>query len=282
MAGEGVVMAHDDHPDVRWERIECDGTSFQVLRTTPHGEAATRPTFVLVHGLGVSGFYFEPLIQELAQHAPVIVFDLPGAGRTAETDGKLTISGLARVLRDVVDQLHLGKVVLVGHSMGTQVVVEALARYPELADAAALLAPVVPPSARKLGPLLAHFMRTSWHEPFAAVWRACVGYIQMAPSWLWKQTQAMLHYPMEERIRDVRADLILIRASHDYVAPRDFLAQLRAAAGGQRTIMREMPNAAHHMMATHADALTANILRVAQVHDPKAAADAAENLRQVS
>ncbi|WP_297740889.1 alpha/beta fold hydrolase [uncultured Tessaracoccus sp.] len=275
-------MAHDDHPDVCWERIECDGTSFQVLHTTPDGPAAQRPTFVLVHGLGVSGFYFEPLIRELADHAPVVVFDLPGAGRTAESDGALTIASLADVLHEVIQQLDLGKVVLVGHSMGTQVVVEALARYPELADAAALLAPVVPPSARKLGPLLAHFVRTSWHEPFAAVWRAFVGYLQMAPSWLWKQTQAMLHYPMEERIRDVRADLILIRATHDYVAPRDFLAQLRAAAGGQRTIMREMPNAAHHMMATHADALTAEILRVAHVHDPKAATDAAENLRRVT
>lgn len=265
-----------------WQTVTCRGTEFDVFTATPPGPAAKRRPTVLVHGLGVSGFYFQPLVEELANHAPVVVFDLPGAGRTAESDGVLTIASLADVLHEVIEQLGLGKVVLVGHSMGTQVVVEALARYPELADAAALLAPVVPPSARKLGPLLAHFMRTSWHEPFAAVWRACVGYIQMAPSWLWKQTQAMLRYPMEERIRDVRADLILIRATHDYVAPRDFLAQLRAAAGGQRTIMREMPNAAHHMMATHADALTAEILRVAHVHDPKAEADAAENLHEMA
>lgn len=269
-------------PHMAWQTVTCRGTEFDVFTATPPGPAAKRRPTVLVHGLGVSGFYFQPLVEELANHAPVVVFDLPGAGRTAESDGVLTIASLADVLHEVIEQLGLGKVVLVGHSMGTQVVVEALARYPELADAAALLAPVVPPSARKLGPLLAHFMRTSWHEPFAAVWRACVGYIQMAPSWLWKQTQAMLRYPMEERIRDVRADLILIRATHDYVAPRDFLAQLRAAAGGQRTIMREMPNAAHHMMATHADALTAEILRVAHVHDPKAEADAAENLHEMA
>lgn len=269
-------MAERSHVEVHCGEDTC----VTVYRIIPDGVPGTRPTVVLVHGLGVSGFYFEPLAEALAEHCPVIVFDLPGAGRTAESDGVLTIDALAEVVRGIIRGLQLEDVVLVGHSMGSQVVVETLAQEPTIARAAALLAPVVPAKYRNLRGLLRKFGRTAVHEPFGAVWRSCVGYAQMSPRWLWHQTQAMLRYPIDERISQVRCPLLLVRATHDYVAPRWFLSLLQRESGASRTVVREMPNAAHHMMATHADALTADILRIAGVHDARAEAEGRANLAE--
>ncbi|WP_158676396.1 alpha/beta fold hydrolase [Tessaracoccus sp. OH4464_COT-324] len=260
-----------------WRSVEVADTTIQVACYSPTGRAAQRPTAVLVHGLGVSSLYFDPLIEKLAEHAPVVVFDLPGAGRSAETDGVVTIAGFARVLRHILAELDLGETVLLGHSMGTQVVVETLAQEPTVARSAALLAPVVAPELRSAPYLLAAFARTSLHEPLGAVWRAGVGYLQMKPSWLLQQVNAMLAYPMEERIAGVAADLVLLRADNDRVCPRSFLDDLQRRAAGKRVIVRELSNAAHHMMATHADIIVAALLRISGVADAEAEAEAERN-----
>ena len=53
-----------------------------VLRPTD-AEQPDLPTFVLVHGLGVSSRYFVPLAELLSRHGRVVVFDLPGFGLAA-------------------------------------------------------------------------------------------------------------------------------------------------------------------------------------------------------
>lgn len=260
--------------------VPAGGNRIVVRHVVPDGVPGQRPTVVLVHGLGVSGLYFEPLIDKLSEHSPVVVFDLPGAGHSARSDGELTVAGLAQVLLDIVDALDLGQIVLMGHSMGAQVVVEAFAQRPGVARAGVLLAPVVCRSQRDLPRLLTNFARTAVHEPFAAVWRSCVGYAQMSPRWMWAQCQAMLSYPIEERIAHVTADLMMIRATYDQVTPRDFLDDLRRRAGGHRVHVREIHGAAHHMMATHADVITAELLRITGIYDPVAEAEAEANLRE--
>lgn len=260
------------------ERVRVGSTEIEVRRVPMTSPIPGRPTVVLVHGLGVSGFYFEPLIAALADHAPVVVFDLPGAGRSAELDGPLTIGRLAGVLHEILTESGIVNPVLVGHSMGTQVVVEALARWPGLASSAALLGPVVAPQQRSWPRLLAQFARTSVREPFGAVWRAAVGYVQMSPSWLLRQCRAMLDYRIEERISEVSADLMLMRSQYDYVCPPGFLTLLQRRAAGTRVFQRQVPDAAHHMMSTHADVIVAAVLQIAGIRDPLAEAEAAANI----
>src|SRR5690554_522591 len=95
-------------------------------RIVLHEAGAGSETVVLIHGIGVSARYFGPLVRELARTHRVLAPDLPGFGRSPRPREVLSIEDHAAVLAVLVTD-HLGggragRPVLVGHSMGVQVV----------------------------------------------------------------------------------------------------------------------------------------------------------------
>ncbi|MCC5858075.1 MAG: alpha/beta hydrolase [Ectothiorhodospiraceae bacterium] len=88
-----------------------------------------QPVIVLIHGWTCRRTYWQPQIDALPPEFPVLAPDLPGHGDTAAPDGSpLSIGTLADdVVRLIQDHAN-GKVILVGHSMGGAVSLEAAAR----------------------------------------------------------------------------------------------------------------------------------------------------------
>lgn len=85
----------------------------------PDGPAAGQPAILYVHGLGESAYCFEDLMAApgLAgwhQLAP----DLPGYGKSLWLADPYVLEGHARALGRLLDELEVGRVVVVGHSMG--------------------------------------------------------------------------------------------------------------------------------------------------------------------
>jgi pimeloyl-ACP methyl ester carboxylesterase len=110
----------------------------------------TGPDFVLVHGIGVSARSYGPAAVELAKRGDVHLIDLAGYGRSPRPDRDLSIADHARLVARYLADQDLNHPVVVGHSMGTQVVAQLAAAYPEQVDHVVLIAPVVVPSARSL------------------------------------------------------------------------------------------------------------------------------------
>lgn len=91
--------------------------------TTDTDEAAGR-TFLLVHGIGMGISYFAQLSSELESYGRVVAIDLPGFGDAAEPEAAMTMAQMGALLIEFVEEEKLDRPVLVGHSMGTQVVAE--------------------------------------------------------------------------------------------------------------------------------------------------------------
>lgn len=91
-----------------------------------------KPILILVHGVTGSheGFqYVIPLLSDFHIIAP----DLPGFGESPLPNERLTLAGLGEILVDFVDELNLpDKPHLLGHSMGSLVVAEAVRQHPSL------------------------------------------------------------------------------------------------------------------------------------------------------
>ena len=131
--------------DTDWLRelktMEIDGIPFNYVDVTARGAAegghpassGQREPVVLVHGLGGQWQNWLENIPRLAQSRRVVAMDLPGFGLTPEPedDEDITITRYGRWVNELADRLELGKVDLVGNSMGGYIAAEVAIQFPE-------------------------------------------------------------------------------------------------------------------------------------------------------
>jgi pimeloyl-ACP methyl ester carboxylesterase len=95
--------------------------------STGSGDAAV----VLVHGWSCSSQYWDETVKALSAHWRVVTVDLAGHGGSGKERESWTMTAFGEDVRAVVTALGLRRVVLVGHSMGGPVVLEAAMLMPE-------------------------------------------------------------------------------------------------------------------------------------------------------
>lgn len=104
---------------------------------------SAKPSFVLIHGIGVSGRYFLPFADELAKDYNVVVMNLPGYGKTPKPERVLSTIELAEAVVDFLVAYKVAQPILVGHSMGCQIAAQVARRHPSLVYKLILLGPTV-------------------------------------------------------------------------------------------------------------------------------------------
>jgi pimeloyl-ACP methyl ester carboxylesterase len=93
-----------------------------------HGRGDT--AVVLVHGWSCDRTYWKQQVAPLAAKFQVVTVDLAGHGASGRNRKAWTIASFGGDVAAVVEKLGLKRVVLVGHSMGGDVVAEAARRLP--------------------------------------------------------------------------------------------------------------------------------------------------------
>jgi pimeloyl-ACP methyl ester carboxylesterase len=91
-----------------------------------HGTAA--PALILVHGWSCDRSYWKEQIDELSPQFQLVLIDLAGHGESGAVRKNYTIDAFGADVAAVVEKLDLKGVVLVGHSMGGDVIVAAAQR----------------------------------------------------------------------------------------------------------------------------------------------------------
>ncbi len=235
-------------PDVTVDvsRVHRDGV---YARVSTIGSAGGR-AFVLVAGLGVAATYFERLAPHLNEFGPVHALDLPGFGGVPHPERAMSIAQYADLVEAVLDDLGLEDPILVGHSMGTQMVTEVAARRPALRTVV-LIGPVVDPGARRLPVLAWRFLRSTWHEPFKIKALAVGSYLTCGPRWFFRVLPTMVRFRIEDRFADVAARTLVIRGEHDTVVPREWARRVADSIPFASTW--EIGGAGHSVMHGHAE-----------------------------
>src|ERR1700712_1280093 len=95
-------------------------------------EAGEGEPLLLVHGIAMNAAAWGQVIAELAQHFHVIAPDLFGHGESDKPPGDCSIGAYASVLRDLILALDLGRVNVVGHSLGGGIAMQLDYQAPEL------------------------------------------------------------------------------------------------------------------------------------------------------
>lgn len=89
------------------------------------------PPIVLVHGFACTHDDWDAQVAHLSRRHQTIAVDLRGHGGTAGSADACSIEQYAADLVEVMQALALNRAVLVGHSMGCRVVIEAASQAPE-------------------------------------------------------------------------------------------------------------------------------------------------------
>jgi len=232
--------------DVTVTRV-TDGDMY--VRVNTVGTGGTRP-FVLVPGIGVSSTYFEKLAPHLNEFGPVHALDLPGFGGVPHPNNTLSITQYADLVGRVIDELKLDDPIVVGHSMGSQVVSDLLSRRPEISTLV-LIGPVVMPDQRRVLEQARRFLQSSWHEPFTVKLLAIGAYLFCGFKWFSRVLPKMMSFEIEDRLPLIQARALVIRGEFDYVAPREWVERVGELLPVSQ--LWEIPGAAHSVMYAHAE-----------------------------
>lgn len=211
--------------------------------------AGTGRAFVLVAGIGVAATYFEFLAPLLAAEGEVYALDLPGFAGMPHPGQEPTPGFFADQVEAVIAHHDLRDPVLVGHSMGTQVVTEVLARRDDISHAV-LVSPVVDEEHATLPQQAVRFALSTARESLHVALTALAAYLLCGLLYFLEVLPHMMRYRMTERIALGRARLLLVRGEFDRPSPRRFHSRLVGAA---RSASRwEIEGAAHSIINGHA------------------------------
>ncbi|GAA3718299.1 hypothetical protein GCM10022204_42840 [Microlunatus aurantiacus] len=240
--------------EVTVRRVHWQTTYARVSTVGRTGDRA----FVLVPGIGVSSNYFERLAGLLNEYGPVHALDLPGFGGVPHPKSRrMTISEYADLVGTVIDELELDDPIVVGHSMGTQVVAELASRYPagfaghKALSTVILLGPVLYPAERHLGVAGRRFLQAARKEPPRVAVLALQAYALCGVRWFSRVLPEMLQYPIEDVLPEVTANTLVISGSEDDLCPRVWIDQVAGLLPSCRVSI--IPGAAHSIMHAHAD-----------------------------
>ena len=231
---------HDGHTVLDYRYGRADGTPF-----------------VLVHGIGVGLSYFTPLAPLLAEHGPVHVLELPGFGNAPKPVEVLSVEDHAGMVLAVLRSIGR-PVVLIGQSMGCQIVLEAALRAPELIERLVAIGAVTDPDERSALMQGLRLVQDVLGETPATNWRVFSEYLKCGPRRYLATLPSMLDYDTDAAAAAVTVPTMLIRGSHDPICRRPWARRLaaRLAVGG----LIEIPGAHHNAMSTHPRAAASAIL----------------------
>lgn len=216
------------------------------------------PTFVLVHGIGMGRVVYAEVGEVLARRGRVLALDLPGFGDSPEPGSAATLEETAEVVaRFVRDEAH-GPAVLVGHSMGTQIVSEVALHHPELVEALVLIAPTVNRYERTAARQAMRMAQDVAGDGPKVLLLGMWEYAKTSPIWFLNKLRFMLRHRLERICPEIDTPTLVLRGETDRVCPRRWVAEVAEAL--PRSEMREIPGRGHEAIIKSPEPVASMIL----------------------
>lgn len=242
-------------------RVRHNGLALVVKRFPARpGVDARGRVFVLVHGIGVSSRYFRPASVELAKHGTVYAVDLPGYGASPKPRRDVAIADHSAILARFLSATGIDNPVLVGHSMGVQVVTQLAVDYPALADRLVLIGPTMDLRARTVPKASLRLLHDLLREPWRSNLVVASDYLfRCGIAYYLRQLPHLVGDRIEERLPALAAKVMVIRGDRDPIAPAAWSATVAKLASGvlhtvngPHVVMFTDPAAVARLIAEHA------------------------------
>ncbi|GAA5512200.1 putative aminoacrylate hydrolase RutD [Deinococcus carri] len=176
------------------------------------------PPLVLVPGLGCASWMYGRVCRELARERTVYAYDPPGHGLSQGRPGfPRTFEDLTEHLSAWLDASGLGRVPLLGHSLGGELVFDLAARHPRQVSALIACAPTgIPENPRVLMQLLRLALDAPRERPLFLP-PALAAYVRCGPARLLRLAQDQNRHQTGPLLPHVLAPTLLLDGTSDPV-----------------------------------------------------------------
>lgn len=204
---------------------------------------ACRPPVVLVHGLGVSSRYLVPTAELLAPDVRVYAPDLPGFGKSDDPPRALDVPELTDALAAWMGAFHIKGAVLLGNSLGCQIVANLAVRYPALVAAAVLVGPTADPGGRTIPRLMARAAVDIVREDPRLYPIIVCDYLRAGVGRTWRTLEHLVRDRPEERFPRIVVPALVVRGERDAIVPQGWAEEVARLLPRGRLVV--VPGAAH-------------------------------------
>lgn len=239
-------MFGDARRNAGFREVWTQGTGWPMYARVRTGSGSGRATFVLVHGLGVSGRYMMPMAHNLAAGHDVFVPDLPGFGRSGRPAHALTLAEEADALAGWMTALGLPRANFLGNSFGCQTIVTLALRHPRLIERAVLVGATLDPDGRSLPSLVWRSLCDVPHERLS-LWP--IVFHDFLSAGIGRCLQTLRYAqedPLVEKLRQVPVPVLVTRGQFDPIAPQSWAERMcRLLPDARLAIVPKVGHSAH-------------------------------------
>jgi 2-hydroxy-6-oxonona-2,4-dienedioate hydrolase len=175
-----------------------------------------------------------PAIRALSPDFLVYAPDLPGYGRTKGPRDALPIARLADSLIEWMTAMRIDRPLLIGNSLGCQILADLAVRFPPRVERLVLIGPTMDRGARS-GPkqfwrLVRDVFREAPSQPFVVAY----DYLRFGPRRFSQTFSDALEDRIERKLPRIAAPVLVIRGANDPIAPRLWARELADLAPAGR------------------------------------------------
>lgn len=188
--------------------------------------ATAAPPIVLLHGLLMSSRYLLPTAALLCEHHTVYLPDLPGFGNSDNPPHIYSLQEQADLLVGWLDALHIKQAIFLGNSLGSQILIDLAARYPNRVNTLILTAPTVDPHYHGLMPQFLRLVADGPLEDPRMVRPLLLGIFNGGLRRALRTFQDALADPVAQKLPQVVAPTLVIRGDRDLVVSQRWVEEV--------------------------------------------------------
>lgn len=188
---------------------------------------------VCVHGFIMPGDYMMPVGHLLAAERRVVIPDLPGYGNSYQPEEIPGPEELADALVEILDRLGLASADFLGNSYGCQILAKLGVRHPGRVRRMVFVGPTVDPARRGFWRQFGLLLATGMFEDAGLALLLFAGLYKAGPRTILRTLDHCLTDRIEESLPEVRAPVLVVRGTWDFLVPRSWA----------RTVVRLLPDA---------------------------------------
>jgi pimeloyl-ACP methyl ester carboxylesterase len=184
-----------------------------------------------------------PTLVRLAADFNVWAPELPGFGKSDKPAHVLDIHELADILAAWVREMDIPSAVVLGNSMGCQVIIDLALHYPTLVEAAVLIGPTVDVNGHTMIQQMWRGMRDLVHEPRSRWSLLARDYLRTGTRRLYRTFRFALQDDVLSKCPSITVPTLIIRGEYDTICPTRWVEQIASAIPNSSTA--EIPRGTH-------------------------------------